>query len=88
MSFDFNEIFLQQSAAKRQMRSSTNKVNIFEISILSVHHEAASSLVSEKNKFIRQGRMGDNGGTASDARHLPPTHRRLLIARALLPHRC
>ncbi|KAI8435992.1 hypothetical protein MSG28_004137 [Choristoneura fumiferana] len=31
--------------------------------------------VPEKDQFVRQGRMGDDGGATADARHVPPPHR-------------
>lgn len=37
--------------------------------------------VPEKDKLIRQRRMGDDGGTIADAWDVPPPHRRLFKPR-------
>ncbi|CAG9786154.1 unnamed protein product [Diatraea saccharalis] len=44
-----------------------------------------SQMVSKKDQLVRQRRMGDDGGTAPNARHLPAPHRRLFITRSSFP---
>ncbi|CAG9133354.1 unnamed protein product [Plutella xylostella] len=72
-----------------QMHSSNVVTELFTSNIFAsdFHHEAAGSMVPEEDQLVRQGGVGDDGGAAPHARHVPAPRRRLQRARSTLPDR-